>query len=185
MEKVFGLGLIFALCLHLPTAATPTQQISVKSFANWCQERNSVTVATRHTIDVLLKEADTENCQRADRKLSSFVSLSLIDQRISDLKPLASLNNLAFLTLSDNKIVDLTPLAGLSNLTSLQLDQNQIIDIKPLAGLSNLTSLYLDRNQIVDIKPLAQLRNLTQLYLNRNQIAVKTCPLKPESICRF
>jgi internalin A len=60
-----------------------------------------------------------------------------------------------------------------------------IIDINPLAKLSKLTSLYLDRNQIVDIKPLAQLRNLTQLYLNRNQIAVKTCPLKPESICRF
>jgi Leucine-rich repeat (LRR) protein len=29
------------------------------------------------------------------------------------------------------------------------------------------------------------LRNLTQLYLNRNQITVKTCPLKPVSICRF
>jgi internalin A len=48
-----------------------------------------------------------------------------------------------------------------------------------------LTNLYLDRNQIVDIKPLAQLRNLTQLYINRNQLAIKTCPLKPESICRF
>jgi internalin A len=70
----------------------------------------------------LLKEADTENCQRAERKLLSFVSLSLIDQQISDLKPLASLNNLAFITLSDNKIVDLKPLAGMSNLTSLQLD---------------------------------------------------------------
>jgi internalin A len=114
MEKVFGLGLIFAFCLHLPVAAISTQQVVVKSF-----------------------------------------------------------------------IVDLTPLAGLSNLTSLQLDQNQIIDIKPLAKLSKLTSLYLDRNQIVDIQPLAKLRNLTQLYLNRNQIAVKTCPLKPESICRF
>ncbi len=73
----------------------------------------------------------------------------------------------------------------LSNLTSLQLDQNQIIDIKPLAGLNNLTGLYLNRNQIVDIQPLAQLRNLTQHYLNRNRMAVKTCPLKPESICRF
>jgi Transposase DDE domain len=89
MEKVFRLGLVFALCLHLPTAASPTQQIAVKSFAIWCQERNSVAATTRHTIDVLLKEADTENCQRANRKLSSFVSLSLIDRQISDLKPLA------------------------------------------------------------------------------------------------
>ena len=61
MKKVFGLGLVFALCLHLPTAAIPTQQVAVKSFATWCQERNSVAVTTRHTIDVLLKEADTEN----------------------------------------------------------------------------------------------------------------------------
>jgi internalin A len=70
-------------------------------------------------------------------------------------------------------------------LTSLYLNSNKIIDIKPLAKLSKLTSLYLDRNQITDIEPLAQLRNLTQLYLNRNQLVVKTCPLKPESICRF
>ena len=62
MEKVFGLGLIFSFCLQLPIAAAPTQQISVKSFATWCQERNSVAVTTRYTIDVLLKEADTENC---------------------------------------------------------------------------------------------------------------------------
>jgi hypothetical protein len=49
MKKVFGLELVFALCLHLPTAAIPPQQIAVKSFATWCQERNSVAVTTRHT----------------------------------------------------------------------------------------------------------------------------------------
>jgi Leucine-rich repeat (LRR) protein len=89
------------------------------------------------------------------------------------------------LNLCDDSIVDLKPFAGLNNLTNLYLNSNKIIDVKPLAELRNLTRLYLDRNQIVDIKPLTELRKLTQLYLNRNQIAVKTCPLKPDSICRF
>ncbi|MEG3841754.1 leucine-rich repeat domain-containing protein, partial [Microcoleus sp. herbarium14] len=64
-------------------------------------------------------------------------------------------------------------------------DSNQIGDIKPLASLTNLTLLHLRNNQIGDIKPLASLTNLTKLALSGNPIAPKTCPLKPESICKW
>ena len=73
----------------------------------------------------------------------------------------------------------------LSSLTELVLDNNQISDIKPLESLTNLTELHLEKNQISDIKPLESLTNLTQLGLSGNPIAPKTCPLKPESICKW
>ena len=73
----------------------------------------------------------------------------------------------------------------MTNLTVLDLHNNQISDIKPLASLTNLTYLRLVNNQIGDIKLLASLTNLTELWLNGNPIALKTCPLKPESICHW
>ena len=51
--------------------------------------------------------------------------------------------------------------------------------------LSILTELALNNNEISDIKPLESLTKLTDLYLSGNPIALKTCPLKPESICKW
>ena len=73
----------------------------------------------------------------------------------------------------------------LSSLTELNLDDNQISDIKPLESLTNLIVLVLDNNQISDIKPPESLTKLTGVYLSGNPIAPKTCPLKPESICKW
>ena len=163
MHKVLAL-VSGAICLFSASiaAAAPSAQ-KHKSFAQWCLQRKSVPVDTRHTIDVLLKEAGTNNCQRADAKL----------------------RNLTTLLLNFNQIVDVKPLAGLSNLTALWLHNNQIVDVKPLAGLSKLMWLRLDGNQVVDVKPLTGLSNLKYLSLKGNQITVKVCPVKPESICKF
>jgi internalin A len=122
LALVSGLVLSFQTSLaYLPevivVAASPPQK--PKSFAQWCQQKKSVPAETRHTIDVLLKEAGTKNCQKADTKLR------------------------------------------------------------------NLTALNLYSNQIINVKPLAALTNLNDLRIESNQIAVKTCPVKPESICRF
>ena len=50
--------------------------------------------------------------------------------------------------------------------------------------LSSLTKLDLSNNLISDIKPLQSLTKLTALSLSGNP-APKTCPLKPESICKW
>ena len=73
----------------------------------------------------------------------------------------------------------------LSSLTALYLRDHQISDIKPLESLTNLTVLGLPNNRISDIKPLESLTKLTELIVSGNQIAPKTCPLKPESICKW
>jgi internalin A len=156
-----------------------------RTFADWCYEKASLSPETKHTVEVLLEKAGTTECEAADRQLSSLTELTLSCNQIKDIKPLASLTNLTRLYLNYNQISDIQPLASLTNLTELHLVDNQIGDIKPLASLTNLTELYLDNNKIKDIKSLASLTKLTVLYLGGNSSALKTCPLKPESICKW
>lgn len=169
----------------LAVVAAPTSQQRTKSFAEWCQQKASVPVSTRHTINVLLQKSGTNSCKLADFKLRSLWSLDLSNQNISDLKPLASLIQLRSLDLNSNRIVNLKSLSSLINLTHLSLNDNQIIDVSPLSGLYSMSELNLDDNKIIDVKPLTGLTRLHSLRLYSNPINTKTCPVKPESTCRF
>ena len=163
----------------------PQPRKSGRTFADWCRQKADLSSETKHTVEVLLKEAGTTDCDAANQKLSSLTALFLTDTQIGDIKPLASLTNLTFLNLINNQIGDIKPLASLTNLTQLNLNNNKISDIKPLVSLTKLEFLYLKNNLLNDIKPLVSLTNLKQFYLSGNQIAPKTCPLKPESICKW
>ena len=216
MKKILGsIGIATCLIALLPVLTAQAKPTKVKSFAEWCQQKDTVPAATKQTIDILLKEAGTEDCKLADRQLKTLTDLDISGNEISDVKPLAGLTNLTQLNLDRNKIVDVKSLSGLTNLTQLGLALNQINDVKPLAGLTKLDLLYLYNNQIgyvkplagltnltylsigenkiVDVKPLAGLTNLTDLRLDNNplaeplpgRIAAKVCPVKPESICKF
>jgi internalin A len=165
------MAVAFVLCLEL-TSCVHSRSGSVNSarpkksegFLYWCQQRKSFPIAltnTSHTIDVLLNRTRTSNCEVAERQLSQLTELDLIDRRIVDLKPLASL----------------------VNLSDLKLWKNQIVDVKPLSGLTKLTKLTLSENQIIDVRSLSGLTELTKLYIDRNQIVIENCPVKPESIC--
>jgi internalin A len=156
-----------------------------RTFADWCRQKADLSPEAKHTVEMLLKEAGTTECDAANQKLSSLTDLVLDNNQISDIKPLQSLTNLTGLRLDHNQISDIKPLQSLTNLTLVVLDHNQISDIKPLKSLTNLTLLFLHNNRISDIKPLESLTNLTHLFLNGNLIAPTTCPLKPESICRW
>ena len=118
-------------------------------------------------------EADPEPCGGLEvlakirkAKESSVVGLSLSNNKITDLRPLAGLTELKVLDLGTNKITDVTPLAGLSNLEKLFLHRNQITDLAPLVGLTKLETLNLVLNQITDVTPLAGLSNLEKLDLS-------------------
>ena len=180
---------------------------SRRTFADWCRQKADLNPEAKHTVEVLLQQAGTTECEAANQTLSSLRALVLRDHQISDIKPLESLTNLTSLFLDYNQISDIKPLQSLTNLTELYLGDNQISDIKPLQSLTNLNSLYLSDNKISDIKPLESLTNLNSLYLENNKIsdikplesltnlyvlslsgnpiAPKTCPLKPESICKW
>ncbi len=158
---------------------------SRRTFADWCRQTADLSPEAKYTVEVLLKVAKTTECDAANQELSSLTGLSITNYQLSDIKPLESLTNLTELELDKNQISDIKPLQSLINLTVLSLSDNKISDIKPLQSLTNLTELELDKNVISDIKHLESLTKLTELIVSGNPIAPKTCPLKPESICKW
>jgi len=115
--------------------------------------------------------------------------LYLEKSQISDITPLAELNNLTKLVLTDNQIKDLTPLKGLTSLKDLRLENNQISDVSPLAGLVNLEDLRLQGNQIKTLDSLKKLTGLYWLRLTGNPLPESQkdmiCNALPEVDVRF
>ncbi len=199
---------LLASCESKPSESgtEPKPGNSQGTFAQLCREKASLSPEAKSTVEVLLKTAGTTECDAANQKLSSIKELDLKQNKISDIKPLQSLTQLTTLNLGGNQISDIKPLESLTNLTWLYLGFNQISDITPLPSLTKLNWLYLNNNKISDIKPLQSLTKVTELNLSNNQIsdikslksltkltalflngnpAPKTCPLKPESICKW
>ena len=121
--------------------------------------------------------------------LQNIRVLKFYDSNISDLTPLAGLVNLAYLNLSDSNISDLTPLAGLVNLAYLNLSDNNISDITPLDGLVNLKVLLLGGNQIIDFTLLHGLVGIERLDLGDipidPEILQRLKPVAPPVICEI
>ena len=136
MNRNIALVSGFILLLQAnPVTAFPQQQI-IKSFAQSCQEKASVSPSRRLTINILLKEAGTNDCNIAERQLKSIRKLHLTYKKISDLDPLASLTNLESLYLYQNEIVKIDSLASESILTiSFLLSLRVFKLVKPASGL--------------------------------------------------
>jgi internalin A len=75
-----------------------------RSFADWCLNKDSLSEAQRHTVEVLLQEAGTSDCYAANETLSHLTELNLSSKNISDISPLSELTNLTDLDLSGNPI---------------------------------------------------------------------------------
>jgi internalin A len=120
-------------------ATTP----SSRTFLEWCQGKKNLSPAAKNTVEKILADIETQNCQAANDKLARTFALNLSNQNISDLTPLTSLNHLTQLNLYGNQIQDLTPLANLKNLNRLILGNNQISDLKPLSSLDKFKILVL------------------------------------------
>jgi internalin A len=89
MKKVRVLISTAALLFQLiPATASTPQQPKLKSFAEWCQQKTFVPIATRNTIDILLSQAGSKDCRLADTKLRThryaLDRLNLSRSRISD-----------------------------------------------------------------------------------------------------
>lgn len=140
------------------------------TFADWCVKKNELSPAQRHTVNVLIEQAGTQDCNLAEKKLSALTKLCLQDKNIEDVAPLSSLKNLEVLNLDPNKIRDVSPLSSLRNLKKLVLSGNdQIKDLSSLSSLPNLTILHLDRNKI-DVRQLLSFPNLTELSISQADI---------------
>jgi hypothetical protein len=103
-------------------------------------------------------------------QLENLTGLWLYGNNVSDLSPLGNLSRLTVLSVNDNNVTDLEPLANLKRLETLSLEFNSVSDLSPVAGLTNLIELWLGNNQISDIEALAELSGLIELNLNHNNI---------------
>src|SRR4028118_1497535 len=74
-----------------------------RTFADWCRQKADLSPEAKHTVEVLLKEAGTTECDAANETLSSLPGLVLDNNQISDIKPLESLTNLTELFLDNNQ----------------------------------------------------------------------------------
>ncbi len=190
MKKVL---LIYMSCLGLLTSCKVkpasvsidlAHQQQTKSFVQLCQQKDSLATLTKLTVDALLSEVDTKDCQQANAKLASMTELNLYKNKISDLSPLSGFTNLNILDLSINEINDVSPLSKLVNLQYLSLSNNKIVDVAPLAKLTNLTFLGLNNNRIKTIKSLITLTKMTDITMIDNKGINLTCPLESH-ICHF
>ena len=102
---------------------------------------------------------------------TNLKGVSLEDNQISDLSPLAGLINLRTLGLGNNLVSDISLLKGLKNLTHLYLENNQVSDLSPLAGLINLRILAFSKGDVSDLSPLAGLINLEGLKFHDGNIS--------------
>ena len=73
--------------------------------------------------------------------------------------------------LPNTQVSDLTPLAELNNLTRLDLYETQVSDLSPLAELTNLEALDLAGTQVTDLSPLVKLEKLEWLLLEDTQVS--------------
>ena len=103
--------------------------------------------------------------------LQELHTLDISNTRVSDLKSLVNLTKLETLRLNGNGISDVSPLVSLVSLTYLNLKENEISDISPLAKLTRLKKLELQSNLIKDVSHLAKLTELKWLGLHHNLIS--------------
>lgn len=96
---------------------------------------------------------------------SPLSALFLLKNDITDLRPIARLNNLTELALSGNKITDTSVLRDLTKLVMLDLGGNNIEDMFPLVGLE---VLLLQNNRISNVAMLYQLSQLSYVDLGSN-----------------
>ena len=103
-------------------------------------------------------------------EMASLTSFAATGTRILSIRGLEHATNLTELSLEENTIWDLSPLAGLDKLELLELWDNIITSVEPLRGLVALHELHLGRNAITEVEPLLDLPSLEKLHIWGNDL---------------
>ena len=100
------------------------------------------------------------------RYCTDLMMLDLGHCDITSIEGLAGLKKLRVLILADNNISDISPLAGLEDLEYVELFMNKNIrDFTPLANKQKLVDLNIYYCRIQDVEPLTTCTNLKRLWL--------------------
>ena len=88
---------------------------------------------------------------------TSVTDLSIDQNKVSDLSPVAKLKNLEAISFSDNQVKDLSPLSGLPKLDYVLFNNNAVTDLKPLASSPGILAggqVYFTQNHVADMSPI-------------------------------
>lgn len=106
---------------------------------------------------------DLKHCKALQR-------LTLINQQIIDITPLANLDRLYHIDLSDNSIEDVTPLAN-KEIMSLSLNHNKIKNLFTIkSSIKECIILHVACNEITEISSLGDMERLARIDLRYNKI---------------
>lgn len=103
-------------------------------------------------------------------KLTSFSTLVLKDELISEFSPLQVFSLLKSLTLSRLPIGNLTGLPFLNQLESLAISEMPVTDASPLGAAVKLKRLSLSSTGVADLRPLGTLKTLEDLDISATQV---------------
>ncbi|WP_428150676.1 leucine-rich repeat domain-containing protein [Brevundimonas sp.] len=104
------------------------------------------------------------------RTMKELTSVSFEDTCVSDLTPLAELENLNSIDVDNTFVIDLTPIAGLKSLYSLYFSDTLVSDISPLSDLKNLMNIHMRSTSVSDLAPLSDLPRLRAVYADGTRI---------------
>ena len=109
-----------------PSAFSQGGQCRIKSFSDYCQNRDHLSVERAHTVRAILAELDVTSCAAARTKLSIIEELDLSNRALSDITALAGLSGLQRINLAGNQIEDIWALGTLTGLREFDLTGNPI-----------------------------------------------------------
>ena len=104
--------------------------------------------------------------------LINLRSLSFPRSNVSDISPLAGLINLRYLAFTETNVSDLSPITKLINLESLSFEGDNVSDLSQIAGLINLKYISIGWDtSISDLSPLAGLTKLEEIHINAGKVS--------------
>ena len=109
---------------------------------------------------------DGDRYTEAIKQVKANATLDLTGIKIGHRKKHEELENVRTLTLSDNRITDISFLRNYKKLNTLNIANNSISDISVLAELDNVHTVRLENLPIKDLSPLAKMKSLKYLHLS-------------------
>ncbi len=96
--------------------------------------------------------------------------LTINNQGVSDLKPLADKEFLVELNAQNNPVSSLKPIEGSTLLELLNIENTQVSDLGPLSKMDNLVTLNASGTPVKSLKPLSGLPKLENLFVNNTNV---------------
>ncbi len=141
----------------------------------WTVRENGMTFRPGATAYSTLKGRQDPRYKAEDLALvleycPDLLALDVGHNDVSDLSFLKNWPNLRRLIVIDSKtpLTDLSPLADLDDLEYVELFMQNITDLSPLAGKTKLLDLNLCHNDITDLTPLYSCVHLERLWISAN-----------------